>query len=1015
LSSRHEFGPVAGVDFFRYGALPAPLVSREEAERIAAAQFGLAAHAWPLGSQQDSNFLLVAEGAVHDGGLPAAPDRGVLGVLKIANPVFTAAEIEAQDAAAEHIAATVGWLRVGAAVAGPVTVRTDGGPAIARVLRYLPGGTLTGQGYLAPQVVAGIGTVAGEVSRALRYFTHPGLDRVLQWDLRYADRLIERLAGHVRDNRLRALIQDQAGESWQRVQQLAGQLPRQAVHCDVTDDNVVCTTRNGIRSPDGVIDFGDLTTTWAVCELAVAITSVLHHAGAEPCSTRPAVRSFHRLRPLSRPEATALWPLVVLRAAVLVVSGEQQAAIDVSNTYVTAALEQERRVFEQAISVPTDVMTGLINDELGFGHAPLRVPAGAALLRGLDPARCQVLDTSSQSDATDEGAWLEAGLTDRLAEAGLAEGAQAVVTRFAEPRLAAAGALAEVSPATVAAGALAEVSPATVATGVDLWLGHAAELTAPWPGVVTGSAPGRLVLDGSGLVLTLSWREPTAQAERAPGASVPGELVHGELVPGGGALVRLAAGSRLQVNLRTASAPPMPSLVRPEYAAGWLSLAADPAPLLGLPPAPREPDDDLLSRRDTSFAAVQEHYYPDPPRIERGWRHYLAATDGRVYLDMVNNVAVLGHSHPRLEAAVSRQLRRLNTNSRFNYASVVEFAERLAALLPGPLEVVFGVNSGSEAVDLAIRLALVTTGHRDVVAVREAYHGWTYASDAISTSTADNPNALSTRPRWVHTVDAPNSYRGRYRGPDAGRYAQEAARLITELAASGRPPAAFVAEPFYGNTGGMALPDGYLAETYAAVRHHGGLAIADEIQVGYGRLGHWFWGFEQQGVVPDIVTMAKAIGNGHPLGAVVTSHAIAERYRDEGYFFSSTGGSPVSSVIGLTVLDVIRDEGLQANAARVGAHLKARLTGLAERHELIGAVHGSGLYLGVEFVRDRATLEPATAETMAICDRMLELGVIIQPTGDRMCVLKIKPPLCLDIDGADFFADTLDRVLREGW
>ncbi|HEX3192438.1 MAG TPA: aminotransferase class III-fold pyridoxal phosphate-dependent enzyme [Streptosporangiaceae bacterium] len=168
-------------------------------------------------------------------------------------------------------------------------------------------------------------------------------------------------------------------------------------------------------------------------------------------------------------------------------------------------------------------------------------------------------------------------------------------------------------------------------------------------------------------------------------------------------------------------------------------------------------------------------------------------------------------------------------------------------------------------------------------------------------------------------------------------------------------------------------------------------------------------------MVPDVVTVAKAAGNGYPLGAVVTSRAIAERYRDAGYFFSSTGGSPVASVVGLTVLDVIRDEGLQANAARVGAHLKARLEGLAVRHSLIGAVHGSGLYLGVEFVRDHGTLEPATEETMAICDRMLELGVIIQPTSDRMCVLKIKPPLCLDVAGADFFADALDRVLAEGW
>ncbi|MCZ0982556.1 aminotransferase class III-fold pyridoxal phosphate-dependent enzyme [Streptomyces diastatochromogenes] len=391
----------------------------------------------------------------------------------------------------------------------------------------------------------------------------------------------------------------------------------------------------------------------------------------------------------------------------------------------------------------------------------------------------------------------------------------------------------------------------------------------------------------------------------------------------------------------------------------------------------------------------------------------MASTDGRAYLDMVNNVTPLGHAHPRVERAVARQLRRLNTNSRFHYAAVVEFSERLAALLPAPLDTVFLVNSGSEAVDLAVRLAIGATGRHDVVALREAYHGWTYASDAVSTSIADNPNALASRPDWVHTVDSPNPYRGRHRGEDAKAYAAEAVRTVEELAAAGRAPGAFISESFYGNAGAVALPDQYLAQVYAAVRRHGGLTVADEIQVGYGRLGSWFWGFEQQGVIPDIVTVAKAMGNGHPLGAVITSRAVAERYRDQGYFFSSTGGSPVSSVAGLTVLDALRDEDLQGNAVRVGTHLKARLEGLARRHPLIGAVHGAGLYLGVELVRDRVTLEPAPEETAELCDRMLDLGVVVQPTGDHQNVLKIKPPLCVDRAAADFFTDTLDRALTE--
>ena len=218
-----------------------------------------------------------------------------------------------------------------------------------------------------------------------------------------------------------------------------------------------------------------------------------------------------------------------------------------------------------------------------------------------------------------------------------------------------------------------------------------------------------------------------------------------------------------------------------------------------------------------------------------------------------------------------------------------------------------------------------------------------------------------------------------------------------------------------GNAGGVLLPDGYLAAAYADIRRRGGLCISDEVQVGYGRLGEYFWGAEQQGVVPDIITIAKMMGNAYPLGAVITRREIADSLAGEGTFFSSAGGTPVSCVAGIAVLDVIRDEGLQQNARLVGAHLMSRLQELAARHPLIGAVHGLGLYLGIELVRDRESLEPATAETAAICERMLELGVIVQPTSERQNVLKVKPPLCLSIESADYVVDALDEVLSRGW
>ena len=311
----------------------------------------------------------------------------------------------------------------------------------------------------------------------------------------------------------------------------------------------------------------------------------------------------------------------------------------------------------------------------------------------------------------------------------------------------------------------------------------------------------------------------------------------------------------------------------------------------------------------------------------RGFRQHLYDAHGRAYLDCVNNVACVGHSHPRVTAAAVRQLRLLNTNSRFLYESMPRFAERLAALLPDPLERVYLVSTGSEANDLALRLARAATGRDDLLCIRDAYHGWTTATYDVSTSSVDNPQGALAPPAHVHPVISPDTYRGPIGAAEAdagARYAEAVREAIDGLAARGRAPAAFICEALYGNAGGIVLPDGYLQAAYAHVRAAGGLCIADEVQVGYGRLGAHFWGFEQQGVVPDIVTIAKATGNGHPVAAVITTSAIADALEGQGGFFASVGGGAVSCEIGLAVLDVIEEEGLQENALRVGGCVPRR-------------------------------------------------------------------------------------------
>lgn len=966
--------------FFDTESLPAPRLSPAEAENLVRELYGIDCIATELGSQQDANFLITAA-------------AGQL-VLKVSNPAFTAADLDAQNRAAAHVHRCDPTIRIPMPVVSRdeqtvVPVHVDRVSTVARLVTYVEGDGLATSSYLAPDVLTALGALSARISCALASFNEPLPSRELQWDLRHASQVVSRLADFVTVPGGTTAAKAAATVAHRQVTAVAERLPVQVVHGDLTQDNVIGERDDeGHLRPSGVIDFGDLTRTWAVTELAVTCASLLVYADGDPTVILPTIRGFDSVRPLSDDELDALWPLIVLRASALMVSGQHQAQVDASNQYATANLGTEWTIFREATAVPQRVMTAVIRGTLrGTGLPPVASGHPTITARG-----CTVLDVSTTSAVLDGGVFLADDAETGLAADALADGAvDLVYLPYRQPRL-------------TRTELNSFVAPSSVPMGVEVFAHDAVDVLAPWSGTVEVH-DGAVALPGDG-GQTLWLTGPLRGARR------------GQTLDAGDVIGRLdAQAGSLRVQVCQLDTPP-PFLVPAALADGWAHVCPDPTALVDPErPIPRLRNDSRaeLARRGAFFATPQEHYFRDPPQIERGWRHHLFDIDGRAYLDMLNNVSILGHGHPRLADAVARQWRLLNTNSRFHYQAVAEYSQRLAELLPDPLDTVFLVNSGTEANDLALRLAWAHTGRREVVAVQEAYHGWSDATDAISTSVADNPNALTTRPDWVHTVAAPNSFRGQYRGAQVHRYAEDAVQTIREMSAKGVPPAAFLSETFYGNAGGMALPAGYLRTLYDAVRVAGGLCIADEVQVGYGRLGDYFWGFEEQGVVPDIVTVAKAIGNGHPLGAVVTTKEIAEAYRSQGYFFSSAGGSPVSCVAGVTVLDILAEEKLQDNARTVGGHLRNRLLDLADRHDLIGAVHGMGLYLGVEMVRDRATLAPATAETAAICERMRELGVMMQPTSDRLCVLKIKPPLGVGIDDVDFFADTLDRVLSTGW
>ena len=424
---------------------------------------------------------------------------------------------------------------------------------------------------------------------------------------------------------------------------------------------------------------------------------------------------------------------------------------------------------------------------------------------------------------------------------------------------------------------------------------------------------------------------------------------------------------------------------------------------------------DLQRSRSKTLGPSLSLSYDQPLHIVSGSGQYLFADDGMPYLDLVNNVCHVGHAHPHVVDAIARQAAVLNTNTRYLHENIITYAQRLTATLPDTLDTCFFVNSGSEANELALRLARAATGAHDVLVLDGAYHGNTTNCVAMSPYKFNGPGGTGAS-EWVHVVPVPDGYRGEIRGaPDeiGDAYALELARVIGEACARGRSIAGFFAEPILSCGGQIPLPPGYLARTFEHVRKAGGVCIADEVQVGFGRVGDAFWGFELHDVVPDIVVMGKPMGNGHPMGAVVTTRAIAEAFNNGMEFFSTFGGNPVSCACGLAVLDVIENESLQAQARTLGAYFLKELEALQSNHPIIGDVRGVGLFLGIELVRNHETLEPADSEASRIVNALRQRGVLLSTDGPLHNVIKIKPPMVLHKDDIDMTIRLLSDALSQ--
>lgn len=424
---------------------------------------------------------------------------------------------------------------------------------------------------------------------------------------------------------------------------------------------------------------------------------------------------------------------------------------------------------------------------------------------------------------------------------------------------------------------------------------------------------------------------------------------------------------------------------------------------------------DLLELRQKNVGRNLSIGYNDKLKIVKGALQYLYDDKGRTFVDCVNNPSHVGHCHPVVVKKMQKQIATLNTNTRYLNDTILEYAEKLTATLPPSLSVCYFVNSGSEANDLAIRMSRHYTKQKDIIVLDHAYHGTSTVAMEMSPYKFDSKGGFGQMP-WIHKAINPDLYRGPYKYGDANageKYAADVQRIIEDLKKENKSPAVFICETLLGVGGQIPLPDNYLKTVYDYVRASGGVCIADEVQVGFGRVGDKFWGFELQDVVPDIVVLGKPIGNGHPLAAVIVTNEIADAFNNGMEYFNTFGGNPVSMSAGLAVLEVIQDEEMQQHALEVGNHLMDLLKGLMNKFPIISDVRGHGLFIGAEMVKDRTTMEPAIPEIDIVVEKMKEKGYLLSTDGPLHNVLKIKPPMPFNKQNADEMARYLEEILNE--
>src|SRR5579859_2560887 len=1009
-----------------------PAFTERDAESIALDVYGMQVEARVLPGEHDRNFELETGG-------------GQRFVLKIARAGEQWETLDLQNQALAHLAQQAPDLHIPRLLttrAGKVIATIKGGGEtthLMRLLSYLPGRALAQTKPHSPALLRSLGTMLGTLDKALLTFTHPAAQRELKWDISRASWIREYLH-YIPSPQRRELVERLLTRFEMDALPLLPALRQSVIHNDANDYNVLVDYTGPDHIPVmSLLDFGDMLHAPTISELAIAAAYAMMNKADPLATAAPLLAGYAEVLPLTGEELAVLFDLMCARLCVSVTNSACQQQIEPDNAYLTISEQPAWRLLEQLAEISPRLACYTFRHACRLEPSPTSsavvywlqthsAEIGPVVEPDLQSENIPVFDLSVGSLET--GNLLETRDTGFLAQklTGRMQAMQSPVGmgRYNEARI---------IHTHVEQHVETNDGPAwpTIHLGLDLFLAAGSPVYAPLAGAVhsfsqnndgtSGSAT--LVLEHAiaedGIIFYTLYGNVSAESLTA--------LHAGMSVEQGTQIARTGGGSTsngLPAHLHFQLITDMldrqghfPAYALPDERTVWLSLSPDPNLIVGVPaarfPAASMSREQIALSRAQHIGPSLSISYRQPLEIVRGFMQYLYSEDGRAYLDAVNNVSHVGHCHPHVVRAAQEQMAVLNTNTRYLHEKLARYAERLCATLPEPLRVCYFVCSGSEANELALRLARAHTGQRDMVVVDVAYHGNTGALIDISPYKFNGPGGTG-KPAHVQVVPMPDTYRGKFKvdDPRAGeQYAHSVQEAIGHIQGQERNVAAFICESMPGCGGQIVLPPGYLRESYRYTRNAGGVCIADEVQTGFGRVGTHFWAFETQGVVPDIVTMGKPIGNGHPLAAVVTTPAIAASFANGMEYFNTFGGNPVSCAVGMAVLDVIEQEHLQTHTLQVGSHLLHELHSLMEKHPLIGDVRGLGLFVGIELVYDRETLAPAPEQASYIANRMRDRGILLSTDGPFHNVLKIKPPLVFTQHNADELVSALDVILDE--